>query len=475
MKLWLGGGEKSAHRSMLLRAGVRRVAVNLTHLPIPKKKEFVLASVFPNTEVLLYTSENDEQVDKYDEFLRNHEEGISIVIGRPDYNGDWLGSKYVPIWNDDQDVERLAFLCQKHSRVAVSDKAITPKTMSRIKQLSSRWSTDLIGITSKTDFIEQIEWSDVVVNSWTSSVRYGETQVFDGHGMRRYPAQSKETARRAHRSDIARLGVDVEAILADDAHSLGELAIKSWLAWEENKLAYDPSDVDDENEFRSPTGTPIATNLEKRHTPQTGDSGRSSIAIARVSKRHESERELLPVMGIESVMSLGTQSHTDEGEELEISPETVSIIRSTSESVRQCNSCYLASKCPGFKEDADCVYKMPIEIRTKDQLQAALRCILEMQVGRIMFGMFAEELEGQGIDVQLSKEMERFFKMVEQFKGISDTREFVRMEIETRSSSGVLSRLFGAKVGESARELPQHLGTYEIDSVTSSILDQDDV
>jgi hypothetical protein len=65
--------------------------------------------------------------------------------------------------------------------------------------------------------------------------------------------------------------------------------------------------------------------------------------------------------------------------------------------------------------------------------------------------------------------------MVEQFKDISDTREFVRMEIETRSSSGVLSRLFGSKVGESARELPQHIGTFEIDSVASSILDQDDV
>jgi hypothetical protein len=180
-------------------------------------------------------------------------------------------------------------------------------------------------------------------------------------------------------------------------------------------------------------------------------------------------------MGIETITSLGPQTYTNEGEELEIDPETVPIIRSSSESVRQCNSCYLASKCPGFREDADCAYRMPVEIRTKDQLQAALRSILEMQVGRIMFARFAEELEGQGVDVQLSKEMERFFKMVEQFKDISDTREFVRMEIETRSSSGVLSRLFGSKVGESARELPQHIGTFEIDSVASSILDQDDV
>ena len=65
MKLFLAGAEKGSHRSILLSAGVTRLAVNLTHLPIPKKKEFVPKDIFQNAELLIYTSENDENVGDY--------------------------------------------------------------------------------------------------------------------------------------------------------------------------------------------------------------------------------------------------------------------------------------------------------------------------------------------------------------------------------------------------------------------------
>jgi hypothetical protein len=67
--------------------------------------------------------------------------------------------------------------------------------------------------------------------------------------------------------------------------------------------------------------------------------------------------------------------------------------------------------------------------------------------------------------------------MVEKFKDISDTREFVRMEIETRSGAGVLSRLFGARAGEVNRELPQasHIYGSDMDALTSHIIDADEL
>jgi len=77
-----------------------------------------------------------------------------------------------------------------------------------------------------------------------------------------------------------------------------------------------------------------------------------------------------------------------------------------------------------------------------------------MQVGRVMFARFAEELEGQGLDPTLSQEMDRVFNLVDKFKNISDNREMVRLEVEARGGAGVLSRLFGAKAGETARQLP---------------------
>jgi hypothetical protein len=101
-----------------------------------------------------------------------------------------------------------------------------------------------------------------------------------------------------------------------------------------------------------------------------------------------------------------------------------------------------------------CAFSLPLEIKSKDQLQAAMKALLEMQVGRVMFARFAEELEGQGLDSNLSVEIDRVFNLVEKMARISDNREMLRIEVETRGSSGVLSRLFGQKAGETNRMLP---------------------
>jgi hypothetical protein len=114
----------------------------------------------------------------------------------------------------------------------------------------------------------------------------------------------------------------------------------------------------------------------------------------------------------------------------------------------------LASRCPQFQENTECAFSLPIEIKTKDQLNAAMRALVEMQVGRVMFARFAEEMEGQGIDTSLSAEMDRVFAMVEKMRSIKDSRDTVSFTMEARGSSGVLSRLFGAKAGEQARQLP---------------------
>lgn len=455
MKVYFGGAEKGTYRNILKDLDVKRFAMNLTHLPIPKKKELDLPTMFNGGEILVYISEGDEDLARYDSFIRDNADQLDIIIGHPTYDGAWLGDKYVPIWNDENDVERLAWLCQKNGRVAISDKAINNKNQSRIRQLSERWGTKLIGITSKPDLIEGIPWESVVVVSWTSVLRYGETQVWDGHGLRRYPAQQKDSARRKHRADIMRLGVDYDAVINDEVAVVGALAVESWKQWETRTFGgYDPVSDDDEHEFIDPeTGIILAISPPNPTLPNVAQRG-SSIAINAPEKRHESERLLLPVMGIENVVSIGSQTYDNEGESIEIAPESTPVIKYNANPLRQCDNCYLSSRCPSFKEHSECAFSLPIEIRTKDQLQAAMRAIMEMQVGRVMFARFAEELEGQGLDPALSQEMDRLFNLVDKFKNISDTRDTVRFEVEARGSSGVLSRLFGNKAGEQARMLP---------------------
>ena len=167
MHVYFGGGEKGSHRSLLLSNGVQRIGVNLTHLSIPKTKEFNLEDVYKGASILLYTSEGDEDISRYGDFVREHADYLDIVIGRPDFDGEFLGDKYVPVWSDNDDLERLAWLCQRYGRAAISDKAINGKTLPRIRSLSQRWDARLIGLTSKPDIIEALPWDAVVVGSWT--------------------------------------------------------------------------------------------------------------------------------------------------------------------------------------------------------------------------------------------------------------------------------------------------------------------
>lgn len=473
MKIYFGGAEKGSYRNLLTSAGVQRFGINLTHLPIPKKKEQNLNTMFNGGEILLYVSETDEDIAKYDSFIRQHADNLSIVIGQPNYDGAWLGDKYVPIWNDPDDMERLAWLCQKNGKVAISDKAINNKNQSRIRQLAERWGAQLIGITSKPDIIESIPWDSVVVVSWTSVIRYGETQVWDGHGLRRYPAQQKDSARKKHRADIIRLGVDIDAVMNDEVSAIGTLAIESWKQWETKTFGgYDPMEDTDEQEFGTPENDDIVA-----ITPTTPSGGNAvsrgaNLATNVPEKRHESERVLLPVMGIETITSMGSQTVDGQGDSIEIAPEQTTVLKYNGNLLRQCNSCYLSSRCPSFKENSECAFSLPIEIRTKDQLQAALRALVEMQVGRVMFARFAEELEGQGLDPALSTEMDRVFALVEKFRSISDNREMVSLRVEASGSSGVLSRLFGAKAGEQARQLPNGgLDSSQTDSLYADIID----
>jgi hypothetical protein len=474
MKVYFGGAEKGSYRSILLSAGVTSFGVNVTQFPIPKRKELDLKEKFAGGNLLVYASETDEDMDRFDAFIRQHYDDIEVVVGPPSYDGEWLGSKYSPMWNDKEDLERLAWLCEKHGRVALSDRAINSKTLPRIHQLKQRWGCHMIALTSKVDSIEAGPWDAVVVGSWTSVIRYGETQVWDGHGLRRYPAQQKDTARKRHRADIVRLGVDFDEVMDDSVTALGLLAVRSWSAWAGEGAGYDPLSGSDEEGSDVSDSSQIVTIPGVDPDGHTGGSDPPDIAIGTTIKRHEDERMLLPGLGLETITTLGEHTTSEQGEYTEIAPDVVTVVASTGSLLRQCNNCYLASRCPAFKEHAECGFKLPVEIRTKDQLNAVMRVMVEMQASRVLFGRFAEELEGQGLDPALSSEMDRLFTIIDKMKSVNESREMLSISMETRGSSGVLSRLFGTRAGETARQLPGGgLDSEQTDRLYEDIIDAD--
>ncbi len=472
MKIALSGGEKGTFRNILTSMNVPCIALNVSQFTVPKTKELNLRELLNGAEVVVYSSDGDENVSAFDDFIRTNADDISLVIGRPDYNGTWLGDKYVPIWNDPNDLERLAYLCEKHGRVAISDRAINSKSISRIKQLQQRWGTYLVGLTSKVDVIEAINWDLVVVSSWTSTVRFGETQVWDGHGLKRYAAQKKESARTRHRADIVRLGIDYEALMEGDVKEAARLAVKSWMAWGEASYgssfaAYHPGGADDEEEFEDPEMGQVATTSPEMAIEPYRDSDTVAIATKEVRRRHDNERQLLPVIGMEKVTPTTAPNPENPDEYYEIDPDPESVIRFNGSGIRQCDSCYLATRCPRFEAHAECAYDLPVQVRTKAQLQALISAIIEMQATRVMFAKFAEDLEGQGIDASLSQEMDRLLRLIKESKDIQDTRDLVRFEVEAKASAGVLSRIFGKDM-----ERPQLVSqTMESAEIDKAILD----
>ena len=118
-----------------------------------------------------------------------------------------------------------------------------------------------------------------------------------------------------------------------------------------------------------------------------------------------------------------------------------------------------------FTPNSRCSYQIPVEIKTKTQLLAVLQAVTEIQTQRILMGRFGEEVQGEH-NPDLGKEMDRLFSMVERWRNIEDNRDTVKLSLEAKGSAeagmGVLSRLFGAKVGQNATLLETPVSSDEI-------------
>jgi len=168
-----------------------------------------------------------------------------------------------------------------------------------------------------------------------------------------------------------------------------------------------------------------------------------------LAPREASEATVLPVFGV---------SHKTIVEKDELGRDVIKdvpVLNSNSQSLRQCDTCFVASNCPAFKPQTACAFNLPVEVKTKDQLRALLNAIIEMQAQRVAFARFSEEINGGYPDPNTSQEIDRLFKITKQLKDLESNNEFVRMTVERTSSGGILSNLFGDKAA-SLRELPNN-------------------
>jgi hypothetical protein len=165
--------------------------------------------------------------------------------------------------------------------------------------------------------------------------------------------------------------------------------------------------------------------------------------MRKLEPRNEDEIVNLPVFGYE------VKTEIDEHGVIKDIP----VIQSQQTSLRVCDTCFVASNCPAFKPQSVCAFKLPVDVKTKEQLKSLINAVIEMQGQRVAFMRFAEEMNGGYADPNVSQEIDRLFKLIKTTKELDDSREFIRMTVERQGSAGVLSSIFGERA-QVLNELP---------------------
>jgi len=472
MNLVYMGGEIPSNRLLLLDAGVKHIGVSywgLVKRGLPKTKDYLLGERYPE-DVKIYVDGGTVQADKsnmskaeLEDRAADYEDWLAINYDRiegaiefaPQVLGsDWInnqrrtlgfemGDKYWPVWDG---VSHLGLhnLSNEWKNVAISGDVIdTDMALAgRTRAIQATLGTTFHGLAcAKPDNLRQVPLSTASTLSWLSPMMRGETIVWDGNRLVRYPKKQKDQARRRYKHIIEKAGLDFDKIVNDDNQEVARLAIWSYqqleLAMDKKNpqlLSDNSGDIDDPGSAETLGLDPDNSGVEVRK-----DSPKLTL-------RDPEEITTLPVFAVDSKRVL-------EKDELGRDViKDVPVVGSTGYSLRQCNTCFVASNCPAFKPDTTCSFNLPVEVRTKEQLKGLLTAIIEMQATRVAFARFAEELNGGYPDPNTSQEMDRLFKLTKQLKELEENKEFIRITAERQSSGGVMSALFGDKAN-SLREL----------------------
>jgi hypothetical protein len=451
-QLYFMGGEQRGWQRLLLSEGVHNLGVSFTYFYRKvKRANWELPSFPEGTSILLDSgafgaNKNPGQHDEpgwlnyetaYCEFVEDNIDGLDIVaefdlqmLGYDHIKGmretfwDGLGSKFMPIWHPTYGMDELERLARRYDRVGVPGSSLSDLSYlgGRINTLSRQWDCRFHGIAlTQPEVLRNVHFATAASTSWISPSKFGDTQVFDGVRLKRYPKKYKDQSRRRHKMLFEKAGFDAQKILNDDPVEVTRFTVWSWRRFEESLAKH-----------RGVTPSPEGVTVEIAHQ------GTAPVDPSGVVARTEPAAPL-PVLnfGASEVLTLAPAG-----------------------TVRTCNNCYVASNCPAYKPESACAFNIPVELRTREQLLGALYSVVEMQVQRVAFGRYTEELEGGYADPNLSGEMDRLMRLVKELKDIEDSRDSLKINVEARAGAGVLSRIFGERT---APELPRSNGHVQAD------------
>ncbi|MFH9731935.1 hypothetical protein [Streptomyces sp. NPDC017260] len=462
MIFYFAGAEIPSHRALLAEQEVTHVGMSYMGLRrrVKFSKPWLVGDHYPpgqsvfldsgchtlnRTGVDVPTEETQDIADHYDQFVEQNLDRIqaytefdALPMGR-----DWIEARRqhldperaIVVWHEEWGIDALKQMADTYPYIAVGqgtcgDRDIIPLLRSISRQIKLHG----MGFSSPPLMLSA-DWYSVSSTTWLSAAQHGETFVWTGTEMKRYPARYKAQARKRHRTLITSAGFDADRIDADDASENLRLSLWSWRKQidhisqrQGNGVTPTPEQATNRN-GENPLATVTAIHKE------TGNDRATDPPTERVKK-------LLPGMATEEFTHRYTDPDTGERKE-----RREHRINAVDPNIRTCDGCFLAKKCPEYQPGESCVYEMPIKVRTKEQYIALLDSMITMQAMRVFSMRMSEEVEGGYADPNLSSEMDRLAKYVKLKADIEEAGFTFSMKMESKGQSevGLISRLFGPK------------------------------
>jgi hypothetical protein len=451
---------------------------------LPKNKLWLVSEHFPDSVQVVLDSgihqlegsgASKEEITsfaaEYQEFVANNLERISgfVEVDSQIMGLDWVlqqraffehDPKLWVVWHDSYGLQSLREWSKTYRNVAIphasieSTTSLAGVTRALVAQQGTRFHA--LG-SAKPDNLRQIPFTTSTTLSWLSPMRNGETIVWDGKQVVRYPKKMMAQARPRYKAVVGKAGLDFDKFLGNDGVESSKVAVWSYQQLEKSMDKKRPDlhvvDGGKESLVSDNSETPLMSTFAETWGDASDNSDlemRKQSAVEEPKKLIERDPEevtSLPVFGYKMKTIVDVD---DEGNEV---LKDVPMVQTTGLSLRQCDTCFVAANCPAFKPQNTCAFNLPVEVKTKDQLKALLNTVIEMQGARVAFSRFAEELNGGYPDPNTSQEIDRLFKLVKGMKELEENREFIRITAERQSSGGVLSAIFGDRA-QALKDLP---------------------
>lgn len=259
MKFYYAGSEVKSWRDLLASQNVTHVALSFVGLQRRLKgtDKWEISANYPEYQKIFLDSgaftvnrkpedyPNVQDIShSYMEFIQRNIDSLALVsefdaqsLGqqyieamREDFYNDLPSDKFMPVWHESYGLEELDRLASKYSVVGIVAEDIQSGNLTpRLNNLVNQYQVRLHGaaVTGR-EIMKMVKWDSVASTSWLSPAHFGDTIIWTGRELKRYPRAYKEKSRNQHKKMIIDNGFDYDKILADDSTEILKLSIWSW-------------------------------------------------------------------------------------------------------------------------------------------------------------------------------------------------------------------------------------------------------